>query len=311
MEIKQAIILAAGYGSRMGNIGKRVPKSMWPLFDYSLLESQILFAGSLGIKNFFINTHYLAEKVVLRDAIKQKFHIQLVFEKELLGSGGAVHNIINNSDLIKNEPVLILNCDLFYMIGREVIEKVSDDLINSDAPICLFPLRCHEGEQYNRLILDNKLLKSISKKGDHSNSSITYSGVSLLVPDRLKKSYGKSAFFSTVANYREEMVYVEDSLNFENWDFGTSELYFKGLVDIMNKLKNGDDSKFIRFLISNKVINKDRLGINSMSYNTSEENYLDFDLPPSSRSLNRFEINLGPNPGIYFDNILDRVGDDS
>ena len=41
MQLDFAYILAAGKGTRMGEIGKVVPKPLWPIYEKSLLELQV------------------------------------------------------------------------------------------------------------------------------------------------------------------------------------------------------------------------------------------------------------------------------
>ena len=43
MKVNKALILSAGFGTRMGEIGKTLPKILWPIFDKSLLELQVLY----------------------------------------------------------------------------------------------------------------------------------------------------------------------------------------------------------------------------------------------------------------------------
>ena len=44
MIVENALILAAGAGTRMGEIGKVLPKVLWPVFECSLLELEVLYA---------------------------------------------------------------------------------------------------------------------------------------------------------------------------------------------------------------------------------------------------------------------------
>ena len=64
MIVENALILAAGAGTRMGEIGKVLPKVLWPVFECSLLELEVLYAQSLGVKNIFINSHYYTKEIL-------------------------------------------------------------------------------------------------------------------------------------------------------------------------------------------------------------------------------------------------------
>ncbi|PJB53459.1 MAG: nucleotidyltransferase family protein, partial [Bdellovibrio sp. CG_4_9_14_3_um_filter_39_7] len=56
MSINTGLILCAGKGTRMGAIGKVLPKPLWPLFEKTLIDWQIIQMMKLGIKNIYINT---------------------------------------------------------------------------------------------------------------------------------------------------------------------------------------------------------------------------------------------------------------
>ncbi len=76
MQIDYALILSAGKGTRMGEVGKLLPKPLWPIFHKTLLELQVEYCLELGIKKIFINTHYLAESIR-----------NFLFEKKMAGYG--------------------------------------------------------------------------------------------------------------------------------------------------------------------------------------------------------------------------------
>ena len=48
MKVDHVLILAAGKGTRMGKIGKVLPKVLWPIFAKNLIELQVSFAKKLA-----------------------------------------------------------------------------------------------------------------------------------------------------------------------------------------------------------------------------------------------------------------------
>ena len=44
MKVDNALILAAGKGTRMGNVGKILPKVIWPIFEKTILELEVAYA---------------------------------------------------------------------------------------------------------------------------------------------------------------------------------------------------------------------------------------------------------------------------
>jgi len=53
------MILAAGFGSRMKNLTKNIPKPLLKINKTTLLSNSIDFFQKLGCEKFIINTHYL------------------------------------------------------------------------------------------------------------------------------------------------------------------------------------------------------------------------------------------------------------
>ncbi len=64
MQVKNALILAAGKGTRMGEIGKRLPKVLWPIFEKSALELEVAYAKELGAENIYINSHHYTDELL-------------------------------------------------------------------------------------------------------------------------------------------------------------------------------------------------------------------------------------------------------
>ncbi|MBT7611426.1 MAG: NTP transferase domain-containing protein [Bacteriovoracaceae bacterium] len=313
MSIDQCIILAAGYGTRMGEIGKKLPKVMWPLFEYSLLETQIVYASSLGISNVYINIYHQAELIDVRAELKAKVNITFVHEKALLGSGGGIHNILNYSSIKCDKPILILNSDAYLMLNKENLEKSLSKLEASDAAVILFPVPCLASDPYNRLITKNEKLIKISEANDSSESDLTYAGVAICLPSRVAKSSGKSSFFRTIADYKNKDVLVEQYRSWEFVDFGTSSRYFNEIFRVLENIRKEKRSPFLDFM-KKRIINNDNLNSENNSYRSKHMNHINFS-GSEDRSQNEFmqiafsksSIDLdGEESGIVFANIFQK-----
>ena len=88
----RALLLAAGIGSRLRPITDSVPKCLVPIHGRPLLDYwlDLLFREPL-IERALINTHYLSEQVDAHLAkSKWRDRIDVVYEPELLGTGGTI-----------------------------------------------------------------------------------------------------------------------------------------------------------------------------------------------------------------------------
>lgn len=227
MNISDCFLPCAGLGTRMGPIGKRIPKPLWPLFDSSLLELQVLYAKSLGAKNFYINTHHLAE--TFKTSIKSLGLSELT-ERELLGSGGCFHHLLENYPNISS--INIFNPDSFLLLDSGDWLRFQDLCNNFDHVLIGIP--CHPEALYNRLVLDieNYLVEII--KPNQAAPAVTYSGFGKINLSSIPKSAGKSGFFESVLDPRKQNVKVFIPQNdFEFWDFGVLDSYKENIYKIL------------------------------------------------------------------------------
>jgi NDP-sugar pyrophosphorylase family protein len=90
--IKQAIISAGGFGTRLRPYTDTVPKPMLPVLGKPVLEWSIEHFKKYGVGEFFITLHYLPEVVMdyFGDGSKFGAKIHYFFEEKPLGEAGAI-----------------------------------------------------------------------------------------------------------------------------------------------------------------------------------------------------------------------------
>ena len=116
----QALILAAGLGSRLRPITNTTPKCLVEVKGKKILEIWLEKLENLGVENFIINTHHLSEKV--DDYIKKsrfKNKVKIIYEKNLLGKAGTLYK---NANLI-TEDLIFLHADNFTTDSLETLIK--------------------------------------------------------------------------------------------------------------------------------------------------------------------------------------------
>ena len=90
-KITTAVLLSAGFGTRLRPITDTTPKCLVPINGKPLLQIWLEQLSAIGITEFIINSHYLADKVT--DFIeKSSFSAQVTIfhEPELLGTLGTL-----------------------------------------------------------------------------------------------------------------------------------------------------------------------------------------------------------------------------
>ncbi|MCK5884849.1 MAG: NTP transferase domain-containing protein [Bacteriovoracaceae bacterium] len=254
MQIDHCLILAAGLGTRMGDIGKVLPKILWPVFEKTLLELQIDFAKSLGISNIFINTHHLSDSI--QEFInKRNLSVTPIYEKELLDIGGAIYNLAASEDVQYKGNLLILNGDQFLCFDENFYSRGLDELSISD--VVLFGITVPSGKGYRETILEGSTLTEIAPPSVSGHSYNTYSGVGLVALDKLTPRVGAQAFFNSVADFKSRKINMLLPESYEYWDFGTVERYWESSF----KLLSQKNSKFYHFMVrSNSIVSEKNHG---------------------------------------------------
>ena len=99
MRIRQALIPAAGAGSRMGYLGSILPKCMYPLADKPIIHRVVDNARLLGVEDLVVVTHF-----------KEKM-IHDYFEKHLLPETGVRVTFIHQDKLTGLADAIALGKD--------------------------------------------------------------------------------------------------------------------------------------------------------------------------------------------------------
>jgi len=91
-KISQAVILSAGLGTRLRPLTDNIPKVMVPFLGKPLLEYHLEQFKNHGVRDFFINIHYLSEKIMeyFGDGSAWGVTINYSLEKDILGTAGGV-----------------------------------------------------------------------------------------------------------------------------------------------------------------------------------------------------------------------------
>jgi mannose-1-phosphate guanylyltransferase len=109
----KAILLAAGYGSRLRPITERVPKCLVPIGNKPLLYYWLDSLSAAGITQVLINTHYLADQVnkSIAQYIKgSNLEISIIYEEVLCGTAGT---LVHNINFLEAHDCLLIHADNF------------------------------------------------------------------------------------------------------------------------------------------------------------------------------------------------------
>ncbi len=227
MSIKRVLILSAGKGTRMGELGEVLPKPLWPLGDTTLLGFQISYWRSLGIEEIFVNIHHQGE--VIRKYLEKFTSVKILEEENLLGVGGAVHNLASQKEVDYKGKLLISNVDTIFL-NPKILEKLNEQLKENVGVLNLYKTN---NSDYKECFVEKDKLIKIDKS--NKKDFFTYSGLSLINLEKLKVEKGFSNFFESVCDYKKGNIGAFYSESSEYWDFGTLDRYYNSLYSLISK----------------------------------------------------------------------------
>lgn len=120
----KALLLAAGFGTRLRPITDKVPKCLVPIRGKPLLGYwlDLLFSG--GIEHVLINTHYFPQQVhAFVQSHRSKEKVSLVHENELLGTAGTV---LKNRKWLEDGPFLLAHADNLTRFDLQAFAKAHE-----------------------------------------------------------------------------------------------------------------------------------------------------------------------------------------
>lgn len=136
--LNTAVILAAGLGTRMGNVVKNKPKGFIDIGGKAIVQQSIEKLIAVGIEHIFIGTGYLSE--VYENLMNDYIQIRCI-KSEKFSHTGSMYTLYNMRNEI-NTDFLLLESDILYeMRGLHVLlEHNCSDVILSSG-------RTHSGDE--------------------------------------------------------------------------------------------------------------------------------------------------------------------
>tara|TARA_B100000575_G_scaffold292521_1_gene301149 strand:- start:908 stop:1627 length:720 start_codon:yes stop_codon:yes gene_type:complete len=193
-----AILLAAGFGSRLLPLTETTPKCLVKIGNKFLIDLWIEKLFDLGIKKILINTHYL--KNVVEDHIcklgaYKEGRIVLSYEKELLGTAGT---LINNIDFFDDQDGILLHADNYTRDNLKQFLKFHLNQSN-DSYITMMTFRTNNPEKSGIVEIDeNNVVKNFYEKRKGIKGNLANSAIYIISSDILNSFRSiKARDFST------------------------------------------------------------------------------------------------------------------
>lgn len=107
-----AIILAAGRGTRLQPLTDTLPKPLIKVHGLSLVEIHLHRLALAGFKRVIINLHHLGELIKTTLGDGQRYGLQIIYSEEPGAALETAGGLVNALGLIKNNHFIVISADI-------------------------------------------------------------------------------------------------------------------------------------------------------------------------------------------------------
>lgn len=224
--INKAMILAAGFGTRLQPLTDNIPKALVPFKNGTMISYQIEKLKSIGIKEVVVNAHHFSDQLI-KYFQENNFGIKVnvIAEDKILGTGGGV---LNAKEYLQSEKYfLVLNVDVFTDFNIELLMKEYE----ISKPFALLAVQKRKTSRY--LEFDEKfVLKGRIKTDVMEENYFAFNGIHIISNEIFSVNYKN--------DYRDIIdLYLEEKKSVKGFDVRESVFIDLGKTE---NLKRAEDS---------------------------------------------------------------------
>ena len=234
----KAMILAAGFGTRLKPLTNKLPKPLFPVLNRPILEHAINFLSTHGIKEIAINLHHKSEKIIDYFGDGKDFRVNLHFSKEenILGTAGGIKKL---QSFFKNETFLVINSDILADVNLNNVLKFHKE---KNSKLTLVVRQDPNAEKYDSIqrIDEGRIVHFLGRsiKNSEPTTKVMFTGIQIMEPEIFSR-IPENKFCGTVEDVFPGMIQDElpvySFLHKGYWiDMGTSETYIQAQMDALD-----------------------------------------------------------------------------
>jgi N-acetyl-alpha-D-muramate 1-phosphate uridylyltransferase len=122
-KLKKAMVLAAGYGTRLKPLTDRLPKPLVPVAGKPMIEYALDRLRAYGIEEVIINVSHLKDPLNAYISNLRGLTIKISEETEPLETGGGLKKAL---PLLGSEPIFTINSDIIWLDeGESALDRLT------------------------------------------------------------------------------------------------------------------------------------------------------------------------------------------
>jgi NDP-sugar pyrophosphorylase family protein len=235
----KAMILAAGFGTRLKPLTLSLPKPMFPVLNRPLLEHTLNLLSSQGIQDIIVNVHHLPDKIVEHFGNGSDFGARLQFsrEEEILGTAGGLKKA---QSFLEDETFMVINSDVLADID---LKKVLSFHKEKNSCLTMVVRKDAHPEKYKPIELadDGRITRFVDasiKNPPAQTQRVMFTGIQIMEPEIFSR-IPSGKFYGTAEDVFPQMIEDElpvyGVLHEKYWiDMGTRETYIQAQADALD-----------------------------------------------------------------------------
>jgi mannose-1-phosphate guanylyltransferase len=177
----KALLLAAGFGSRLGDLTSQTPKPLIKVGENSILVFCLEQLSRSGVTEVIVNTHYLAEQIEsFLEQYNTPLEINTSYEEILLGTAGTLKRHI---DVLSDDDFIVMHADNYFADSlSNFVSAHNSRKVGNFGTLGTFDTQ--NPESCGVLVLNsNKTIREFHEKVVNPPSKIANAAVYILTPE--------------------------------------------------------------------------------------------------------------------------------
>ncbi len=239
----RAMILAAGFGTRLGPITQRRPKPMLPVCGAPLVRWAVRWLVHHGVRDIVINLHHLGEQIEAELSDGEALGARIQYSPEhgkILGTGGGLRQARPMLDDGEGTPIVIVNGKIMLDLDLQALLE-AHRRYDGEATMVLRPDPEGRWGRPLRIDADGRLVELVGQRNPDVREPVSgplmFTGVHVVRPsflDRIppegeqcvvRTAYREAAAEGRVFGYRTEGYW---------WEHSTPERYRQGVFNVLD-----------------------------------------------------------------------------
>ena len=217
----KAMILAAGFGTRLRPLSLNRPKALVPIANKPVIDWVIEYLKGYHVNKIVVNAHHHHKKILKHLNRGRPFgiDIQVRVEPDILGTGGGIKNTADFWDV---DPFVVINSDILTNIN--VLKAYEFHRKRGN----LATLILHDRPPFNQIQIDSQM-NIIDITEDNRAGRLGFTGIHIISPELL--TYIPAGVFSNIIDCYRKLIRKEKPVKAfistgHKWqDIGTVESY--------------------------------------------------------------------------------------